>query len=251
MTIATFYDELAPFYHLIFQDWEASIAWQANTLDTIIRSEWGDGISTVLDVSCGIGTQAMGLAKLGYRVHGSDLSPRSVARARREAEERNLDIAYSVADMRQAAEHHQREFDLLVSGDNAIPHLLTDSDILTALKSFYRCLQPKGGCLITVRDYDNEERDGPQLQSYGMRFDRGVKYFLFQTREYHGDTYDIAMYLVQDEGKNRAETRVFRTTYYAIGTQRMRELLQEAGFSSIKLIPDQFYQPVILATKPA
>ncbi len=248
--VKAFYDELAPFYHLIFQDWEASIAWQANTLDAMIRSEWGDGISSVLDVSCGIGTQSMGLAELGYRVCGSDLSPRAVERARREAEKRRLDITYSVADMRQVFEHHQRTFDLLISGDNAIPHLLTDSDILTALKSFYRCLRPAGGCLITVRNYGKEERDAPQVQQYGMRLDGNVKYFLFQTREYHGDTYDVSMYLVQDEGKDRAETRVFRTKYYAIGTRRLCELMQESGFGNINVISDQFYQPVILATKP-
>jgi hypothetical protein len=29
VTVETFYDELAPFYHLIFPDWEASIQRQA------------------------------------------------------------------------------------------------------------------------------------------------------------------------------------------------------------------------------
>jgi len=36
MTVATFYDELAPYYHLIFPDWDASIARQAESLE---RSE--------------------------------------------------------------------------------------------------------------------------------------------------------------------------------------------------------------------
>ena len=33
-----FYDRLAPFYHLIFPDWEASIARQAAALDAVIRA---------------------------------------------------------------------------------------------------------------------------------------------------------------------------------------------------------------------
>ena len=70
-----FYDELSPFYHLIFQDWETSIERQADIIDGIIKSEWGDNASSILDVSCGIGTQAIGLAKLGYKVEASDLSP--------------------------------------------------------------------------------------------------------------------------------------------------------------------------------
>lgn len=43
MSAGTFYDELTPFYHLIFPDWEASIRRQADALDSIIRERWGDG----------------------------------------------------------------------------------------------------------------------------------------------------------------------------------------------------------------
>jgi hypothetical protein len=34
--MSNFYDQLAPFYHLIYEDWEASIASQANYLNDII-----------------------------------------------------------------------------------------------------------------------------------------------------------------------------------------------------------------------
>jgi hypothetical protein len=37
-----FYDHLAPFYHLIYQDWEASIAQQAASLDRLLRQHWRD-----------------------------------------------------------------------------------------------------------------------------------------------------------------------------------------------------------------
>jgi ubiquinone/menaquinone biosynthesis C-methylase UbiE len=39
----------------------------------------------VLDCACGIGTQAIGLAKRGYRVVRSDISRRDLERAEREA----------------------------------------------------------------------------------------------------------------------------------------------------------------------
>ena len=61
MSVERFYDELAPFYHLIFPDWEASIRRQAEALDGVIRERWGDGRLSILDVACGIGTQALGL----------------------------------------------------------------------------------------------------------------------------------------------------------------------------------------------
>ena len=71
--ITDFYAGLAPFYHLIYPDWESSMARQASMLDSIIREFWGGSASSVLDVSCGICTQSLGLAKLGYEITASDL----------------------------------------------------------------------------------------------------------------------------------------------------------------------------------
>ena len=82
MSTSAFYDELSGFYHLIFADWQASIERQARALDSIIRSEGGPEPHTILDCSCGIGTQSIGLAARGYEVAASDLSPAAVERAR-------------------------------------------------------------------------------------------------------------------------------------------------------------------------
>jgi hypothetical protein len=35
-----FYDELAPLYHLIHQDWDASIRRQGEHLSSLIKTEW-------------------------------------------------------------------------------------------------------------------------------------------------------------------------------------------------------------------
>ena len=89
MTPDEFYDQLAPFYHLIYADWEASITRQAAALDSIMQEFWGAETTTILDVACGIGTQTLGLAQLGYQVTASDLSRAAVARARWEAAARH------------------------------------------------------------------------------------------------------------------------------------------------------------------
>jgi 2-polyprenyl-3-methyl-5-hydroxy-6-metoxy-1,4-benzoquinol methylase len=90
-----FYDDLAPLYHLMFPDWSNSIRRQGEELDSVIQSEW-PGHRTVLDVSCGIGTQTLALAGRGYSVVGSDLSTREIERARREADLRGLVIDFRV-----------------------------------------------------------------------------------------------------------------------------------------------------------
>jgi hypothetical protein len=71
LPMSEFYDQLASLYHLIFQNWDESIERQAVQLTSIIRERWGAGARTLLDVSCGIGTQALGLTGLVLAVLGA------------------------------------------------------------------------------------------------------------------------------------------------------------------------------------
>jgi len=247
--VVNFYDSLAPFYHLIFPDWEASIRRQADALNGIIRERWGETPLSVLDVACGIGTQSLGLAMLGHRVTASDLSAGAVERARREAESRGLAIRFSVADMRQAAAHHREQFDLVIACDNSVPHLLTDADLLAAFRQFLACTRPGGGCLISVRDYDREERTGVQVKLYGIRDEVGSRYLVWQVWEYHGSVYDLSMYFVEDRGAAGCTTQVMRSRYYAIGMDRLANLMTQAGFVQVERLDGRFYQPILLGRR--
>src|SRR6185312_3262888 len=102
MTTARFYDDIAHYYDLIFQDWESSMSRQGAAIDQFIRRELGSKLQppdiTVVDASAGIGTQALSLARKGYRVTARDISPDAIARLQREAAQRGLDIPSAVAD---------------------------------------------------------------------------------------------------------------------------------------------------------
>ncbi|HEX6049450.1 MAG TPA: class I SAM-dependent methyltransferase [Gemmatimonadaceae bacterium] len=93
-----FYDGLAPYYHLLYPNWDASIGCQSRGLAHVLAEFGVPPGSDVLDAACGIGTQALGLAQLGYRITASDLSPGAVARAREESAARGLSITFAVAD---------------------------------------------------------------------------------------------------------------------------------------------------------
>jgi SAM-dependent methyltransferase len=246
--LSDFYDRLAPFYHLIFPDWDASIARQAQALDAVIRARLGDGARTVLDVACGIGTQALGLAALGHRVTASDLSPGAVARARSEAAARGLGIAFSVADMRAAHEHHGGGWDVVLCADNALPHLLTDDEILAALRQFHACTRPGGLCLVSVRDYAASAHDD-EVQPYGLREENGVRFIVLQHRAWDGDHYDLTFYIVEDRGGDTATTHAFRSRYHAITTERLLELMRAAGFAHAERLDGAFFQPLLVGTR--
>lgn len=249
--MGSFYDQLSPYYHLIFHDnMNAAIERQSNRLADVIGDMWGGNVRSILDVSCGIGTQAIGLAMKGFDVTASDLSEGAILRAEKEAEKRGVSIDFSVADMRYVHEKNTSLFDLVISCDNSVPHLLSDEDILQAFRSFYSCTRPGGGCLISVRDYNAEERGQGIIKSYGIREVDNYKYFLFQVWDFNGDLYDLSFYIVEEDMKTMSvKTHKMCTRYYAVRCDRLEDLMKQAGFVSVKRLDVEFYQPIIVGTK--
>lgn len=179
---------------------------------------------------------------------------RAIARARSEAAARGL-VAFEVADMREANPAQAQRFDLLIACDNSVPHLLCDAELLMAFEAFYAKLKPGGGCLITVRDYERESRDGIQVKPYGVRVVEGVRYLIFQTWEFKGEIYELKMYFVKDAGTGTVTedltTSVMSAQYYAVGLGKLCDLMVQAGFKQVQQFRDRYYQPVILGTRPA
>ncbi|WP_098010979.1 class I SAM-dependent methyltransferase [Streptomyces sp. sk226] len=254
-SVTRFYDELADGYHLIYSDWDASMRRQGDALDALI----GDDRGEVLDCSCGIGTQAIGLAMRGHRVTGTDLSPRAAARAGREAERRNLGLRVAAADMRQLPFSEAR-FDVVVCADNSLPHLLTEHDVRAALTEMRRVLRPDGLLLVSTRPYDELLRDRPastppQVHQAGDRVDGGERSVTFQLWHWHedGEHYDVEHFqLLPEGGEWRVQTR--RTTYWALGQDRLTRLAAEAGFRDVQWrLPQEtgFFQPLLVARADA
>jgi glycine/sarcosine N-methyltransferase len=115
----------------------------------------------VLDASCGIGRQAIGLAQAGFAVTATDISPASVERCAREAAARGLAVATGVADLRVLDVAGAGTFDAAASFDNALPHLLDDADLAAGCAALRRVVRPGGVLLASIRDYDAILRERP------------------------------------------------------------------------------------------
>jgi SAM-dependent methyltransferase len=252
VSTAAFYDALAPFYHLNYADWEAGIQRQAAALDAVLRSRGGLlPPADLLDAACGIGTQSLGLAALGYRVSGSDLSAEAIERARGEAAERTLPIEFSVADMRSVDVHHGREFDAVLACDNALPHLLDDGEILVALRAFHRCTRPGGLCLVSVRDYASDVREGVQALTPVVHPVDGGRSIVFQVWEFSGQVYETSLYLVDDRHDAEPHVRVLRARYFAVTLRVLQRLMEAAGFVDVERLDEPFYQPLLVGRRAA
>jgi SAM-dependent methyltransferase len=246
--VSATYDGLAAHYHLVYDDWNGSVRRQGDALHALIEAELGPGRRSVLDVACGIGTQALGLAAHGHAVTASDVSSAAVQRLRDECAGRGLDIDASVADMREADRHHGRRFDVVLCADNSLPHLLSDHDIAQALRALHACTKPDGLCIVSLRDYAAEPRGGTHFKAYGVRTDASGRHVVFQVWEWRGEHYDFALYMVHDDGRS-CSTDVHRGTYYAVSIDRVTTLMREAGFTSVRRLDDAFFQPVVIGRR--
>lgn len=252
MDTRQFYDDLAEYYDLIFEDWNGSMSRQGTAIAQLIKQELrgpaaSPGSLRILDAACGIGTQALPLAARGFRVTGRDLSPAAVTRMGREAAARGVTVDGGVADMRSLLATVSIPFDAVLAFDNSIPHLLTDSDILAAFQQFKQALRPGGVCLCSVRDYNLVQRGVPATHEYSERT-RGSERFRLRQEWTWEDPMHYRVTFVVERHDAAGATTVLRTAtrYYAISVARLLVLMAQAGFADCRRLDAIIYQPVLV-----
>jgi SAM-dependent methyltransferase len=248
----TFCDGLAGDYHLLFEDWRQGVRWQGGVLDRLLRGLLGDRPLSILDCCCGIGTQAIGLALSGHRVHATDLSPEAVARAEREAAEFGVSITVGVADVRTLAEQVAGVFDAVVACDNSLPHLLTDEDLRRGVAGMAARLRPGGVFLATTRDYDALVRERPAATPVRVIAGRPRR-FTFQVWDWAADgrTYGVHQFILQEEGGRRVAHHAGK--YRALLRDDLAAAIRQAGLGEVRWhTPEEsgYYQPVVTARRP-
>ena len=248
--VQTFYDDLASQYDKLFMDWQETTREQAVILDRLF-ADCGFGRSArVLDCACGIGTQAIGLAKLGYPVTSSDISLAELTEAEKRAEQAGVEIRLVSADFRALQDSFAETFDILIAMDNALPHMLCREELEKAVESIAARLREDGLFVGSIRDYDALLRTKPAYAPpYIHKTEKGQR-VCFQTWDWEGDRYRLIQYIIEDEGKPRTEK--FACEYRATRREELTGLFEAAGCRSVRwLMPEQtgFYQPIIMARK--
>ncbi|MFT3720103.1 methyltransferase domain-containing protein [Pseudorhodoferax sp.] len=248
-TAAEFYDKLAPFYHLLYGDWDGAINRQGKALRRLLGECGVSAGEPVLDAACGIGTQTIGLAVSGYAVTASDISQGAVERLRSELATRGIPAIARVDDLRTLSQTQSCSMSAVLACDNSVPHLLSDEEIQNAFASCYRCLRPGGVAIFSVRDYATMPRVNPDVRPYGMRYEAGHRFLAVQVWEWDGDQYDLRIYLTSEAPDGACTTQVLRSRYYAVPIDRLLVLLEQAGFVDAYRLDDVLFQPVLIARR--
>ena len=246
----TFYDKMAASYDKLFHDWEASVKEQALIIDNIFRQNGFENSASVLDCACGIGTQSIGLASLGYSVTGSDISEAELCEAKKRAGKNNVNIRFEKADFCALEDTFCELFDIVIAMDNALPHMLSEDVLKTAVLSISKRIKKGGMFVASIRDYDALIMDKPPYSPpYIHKTEKGKK-VSFQTWDWEGDCYRLTQYIIADEEKTNAEK--FECKYRAVQRAELTRLFISCGFkSAVWKFPDEtgYYQPVMVARK--
>ena len=246
----TFYNNLAPQYDKLFRDWQAATSEQAVILNGIFADNGFDKTARVLDWACGIGTQAIGLAAIGYDVTASDISDRELAEAAGRAEANGVKIRFEHADFRALSDVFSEQFDIVIAMDNALPHMLTGKSLEAAIGSITGRIRPGGIFVASIRDYDSIlSAKPPYSPPYIHRTDKGQR-VSFQTWDWNGDHYRLTQYIIDDEDTLRVAK--FDCEYRAVRREELTDLLRSNGCGEVTWkFPAEtgFYQPIAVARK--
>ena len=245
-----FYDSMASRYDKLFQDWDATTREQAVLLDQLFRDNGYDSTAKILDCACGIGTQAIGLAEMGYSMTASDISEGELSEAKTRAQNRKLSLRFANADFCALGDTFSEKFDIVICMDNALPHMLSEKDLASAIGSITNQIASGGMFVASIRDYDALLLTKPAYSPpYIHKTDNGQR-VSFQTWDWDGDCYKLVQYIIEDE--TAVKVSRFECVYRATRREEITQFLQENGFREVKwLFPEEtgFYQPIVIAKK--
>ena len=126
-------------------------------------------VRTVLDFSCGTGSQVFFLNKFGYKVTGIDFSSPLLEIARKKVLRENLSINFLDGDMRIL---EVGKFDAVITIFNAIGHL-TKPDFNKTLKNIYKNLNDGGFYLFDI--FNLEAMTVNAVNNLAMDYKKTVK----------------------------------------------------------------------------
>lgn len=192
----------------------------------ILRSH---GVRTVLDVTCGTGSQPFYLQKQGFTCVGSDFSPELLIIARDRARAENVDIPFVDGDMRTV---QIGKFDAVISMFNAIGHL-TKSDFKKALYNIRENLEVHGLYVFDIMNAQALNDETTSALSYHVHKRVGNKQLrmsqcsTFDPQLKLLTAYDVCM--IQD---GAGVPNIFQNTssLQLYTADELQELLQQCGF---------------------
>jgi ubiquinone/menaquinone biosynthesis C-methylase UbiE len=190
-------------------------------------------VKTVLDLTCGTGSQVFWLNKRGYEVTGSDINGNMLKVARRKAAAEALDIPFHEGDMRTS---HLGQFDAVITIYHAIGHLSKD-DLETAMVNIHKNLKAGGIYIFDIfnlnyllEGHNIAKLTMDQTEVNGNIKSRDIQY---STINENGVLASFTTTFIQ-EGASLPRRLMCSQTMQVYHVKQLEEMLQRSGFEPLE-----------------
>ena len=198
---------------------------------------------SILDLTCGSGTQVVTLASLGWQVTGLDLTPPLLDIARARAEKSGAALHLEQHDARTPLPGGLVEkFDVSISC-MALDNILEEDGFTQAIANLYRALKPGGLCYIRLRNLDFVLDDPSRYDfSWERKLPNGR---LIRVEDFiplaAGTLVNSYIFLLEDHSRPGYpyETSVFSYRRRALRKTELLARLTRAGFVDITPLPHE------------
>lgn len=191
--------------------------------------------STVLDLTCGTGSQVFYLTEQGFSVVGSDISPSMLKIARKKAKAKGLKIKFLQGD---CCSVRAGFFDAAITIFNAIGHL-TQKDFDKTIQNINRNLRLGGLYIFDIfnLDYLKHSNNIAKLTIDWMtsQGDQATREIQFSTISDDGILASYSTYIYQDEASSPTKiSKGYTNTLQVYSAGELKALLEENGFAVLK-----------------
>ena len=157
---------------------------------------------------------------------------------------------FEVADLRALEPAVPGRFDVVLAADNALPHLLSDEDLASALRAIAQKLVRGGLFLASIRDYDDALASRPVTWPARLFGESGRRRIVQQVWEWLDERrYRVHLFITRQSARGwRCDHHV--TLYRALTRSELSAAIAAAGLGAVRwLMPEQsgFHQPLVLA----
>ena len=180
---------------------------------------------SLIDVCCGPGRHSVEFARRDILVTGFDFSEEYLSEAAARARKDNLDIRFSVGDMREIP--YTGEFDAAVSLFNSFGYFKDRKDDMKVLLGIFRSLRPGGKFALDIVNGTNVRK----YSRHQSKTDLGRRW-LTDKIEFTDDGMTCS-WTFTDKKTGKSQTEIFFNRLY--DEKLIRKALSEAGFGVLKI----------------
>ncbi|MDA0911050.1 MAG: class I SAM-dependent methyltransferase [Proteobacteria bacterium] len=192
-----------------------------------------NNVKTVLDLTCGTGSQVFWLAERDFEVIGIDINEKMLAIASEQAKQKNMLLRFELGDMRTS---HVGQFDAILTIFNSIGHL-TKADFALALQNIHTNLNHGGFYIFDIFNLDYLQYEDNITK---LTIDWQKKSGDITAREIQYSTISkagvLASYDIYHEQKG-CEASTISTAFQTLqvySAQQLKILLEQRGFKVLQ-----------------